>query len=411
MPPHGFVTRHIVSVQLLFVRYVSMSTNTRISVGNGKYCYTGPTCKLHGKAQTDIALTSLMAAYNNVEEATTADEMMKAKQELESARFAYDVTSEGTNILKDALNDAEGFEKLELQVRLHKAEEFAKQFEDKYEKESNLKPTKTDLVDVTLSDNHTYKVPTMTENDRGYEVGSKAPEGHMDIQDVKKNVVKDINEAIRAGYLPKDLKYRVTTSRFRGGQSLRVSIQNTKDSQMEEEVPLGQWGGTQQIPTELARNLKNRVGIIAEAYNVRESFNSMSDYPFRRYYAHTEIETEGQRRNRLDTAAKAKRKRDQKPNRDAFVNKVRENPKKAADSVPFYREIPANGKNYQVGRVPNSNIYVVKNTLSSGSTFLRAYDMSSSADNVQSAIEYEAVQGVNKTWGEPDLLKKMSRIF
>lgn len=372
-----------------------MSTN-KISIGNGRFCYSGPSCRLHGEKQVEAARTNLLSALNKVNTAKTLDEMMVSRQELESAKIAYDSTPEGLGLLKEHLSDTDDANlKLELQVRLNNAEKFAAAFEKQEEKDEGKVQGKTKpelgkgsgLVTVgQLNEDYTYDAPTSTvvSNDNGisFEVGNKY-EGWKPVKDIAAKVRKDFKEATEQGYLPAGLRYSVTIDKFSGGQAIRVEVLNTKDEEMWVDDPQARndWGDREPYARKdyspLHKDLSKRVQLIANAYNSQEIPNPLSEYLSVAYYSSVKIETERTRGQRLQDAEVAAVKRSEKPVRDRLLKSFREAPSQIDTHLNYTKTASTSYQDVKIGKVPDTHIWVAKLTNTrNGVNSYEAYDFS-----------------------------------
>lgn len=357
----------------------------RISIGRGKYCYSGPTCRLHGQKQVEAARTRLLTALNTTRNVTTLDEMVAARAELEAAKIAYDATPEGLRMLQDHLTDADESLKLELQVRLNNAKAFAEAYEtQEKQKFAGKKPTLGKLNTLTdvgsLNENYTYDVPTYEtvnpETDMyAPTVGSKYT-GWQSVKNIATKLRGDLKEATEKGYLPSGLRYAVTTDKYSGGQSIRVSIQNTKDSEM--------WVADPNFPdsvthSSLNAQLTERVKKLTDAYNSQAIYGQV-DYFNSLYYSSVEVESEKGKARRVMEAEFAARKRAEKPIRDNLNNLYRATPSKINEHVSYTHETKVGNSIVQVGQVKDSSVYIAKqtNTLT-GLVKFEAYDFSQKA--------------------------------
>lgn len=371
----------------------------KISIGNGRFCYSGPTCRLHGQAQIDTARNNLIQARNACDNAKTPEAMLEAQMKVASAAAAYDATSEGLSTLREAYEDeTDSFRKLEYQVRLHRAEEIVKRFEKEEEKKAlvEFNQIADGLVSVNFAKNHTYEEPTFNTPNAGQmyapTVGSKY-NGYRNVTEIAKDVRADLKEAVAKNYLPRGLKYSVTVDKYSGGASLRVVIQNTKDEEMLEK---DRWD-ERTIFSDKAKMLKSRVGKIVDAYNSRASYPEV-DYSNNLYYSNVSIEEERQRKFRVGEAAKAKRKRDQKGLRESFVKDYQANPLKALSTIDF-KEFNVNNQRSTVGRIPNSHVWVAVAKRPNGREHVFAYDFSDISDERADEVSESVAKNIFRNRG------------
>jgi hypothetical protein len=78
---------------------------TRVAVGNNKYCYTGPTCSIHGQHWSKAAEEKLNTAKKKLEDARTYEEFTAVRAEIDAAQAEYDLTSDGYTKLAERKND------------------------------------------------------------------------------------------------------------------------------------------------------------------------------------------------------------------------------------------------------------------------------------------------------------------
>lgn len=76
----------------------------RVQVGNGKYCYTGPTCNLHSQHWAIEAKERIKEAKAKLGDAETFEEFTKLKNQINAAEADYDKTAQGwTEIMSAAM--------------------------------------------------------------------------------------------------------------------------------------------------------------------------------------------------------------------------------------------------------------------------------------------------------------------
>ncbi len=79
---------------------------TKVPVGNGKYCYTGPTCNMHGQHWKKAAEVKLQEATEKLKTAETYEEFTAIKSEINAAQAEYDKTAEGwTQVMSAAMKE------------------------------------------------------------------------------------------------------------------------------------------------------------------------------------------------------------------------------------------------------------------------------------------------------------------
>lgn len=132
-------------------------------------------------------------------------------------------------------------------------------------------------------------------------------EGWQDAAVVAKKVRADIKAAVAAGTLPADLTYRVRTSKYAGGQSIRVIVEGMSDAEQYETWT--DWNGRQERRwSPAAQALRGTLQRLLDAYN-HDGSEAMVDYYDVMYYSFVEIEDDWGRRSRERVKAiKAARK-------------------------------------------------------------------------------------------------------
>jgi hypothetical protein len=125
------------------------------------------------------------------------------------------------------------------------------------------------------------------------------------ITQVAKDVRGDIKKSQLSGYLPPDLTYSVTTRKFAGGASMRVSVRGLEDDQIYDrrEEPDTRFSRTVYTPE--ADELRRRVGGLIAARNYDRS-DSMTDYFDVGFYSSVDLEDAQSRDFRLREAARRK---------------------------------------------------------------------------------------------------------
>lgn len=113
--------------------------------------------------------------------------------------------------------------------------------------------------------------------------------GYRPAAEVAKDVRADLKGAQKAGYLPGDLTFSVTTSSYSGGQSLCVSLRGMADEDIYGSDPASwQSGRTYSAAT---REVRTRVEAIAGAYG-RDTTDIQTDYFHVTYWCQVDVEDE-----------------------------------------------------------------------------------------------------------------------
>jgi len=140
-----------------------------------------------------------------------------------------------------------------------------------------------------LNKNHSYKVPTISPQEgymgsQGWR-GEKAPTTYMPSKEIAKNIRNDIKEAVKAGYLPSNLKYSVRHSSASMSSSIDVKI-----SGLGEDIDTHEYDTRydRMVHKPEVKELIERVENIHNAYN-SDSSNGMVDYFNRGYYGHVKV--------------------------------------------------------------------------------------------------------------------------
>lgn len=145
-------------------------------------------------------------------------------------------------------------------------------------------------------DDSTFTAPTAQVTESGANgpvvyttaVGSKYT-GFRDVADVAKDVRGDLKAAQAAGYLPDDVKMSVTTSKYAGGQALRVEIRGMSDQDIYRHDPTSWEPGRRYSAP--CREVIDRVDAIAGAYD-RSTTDAQTDYFNVMYWCHVDVEDE-----------------------------------------------------------------------------------------------------------------------
>jgi hypothetical protein len=109
---------------------------SRIAVGDDKFCYSGPACKLHGGQWIADAQKRRLAVVDGLKDATTFDDFMRLKQELLAAeadlKSFQALTPEGLKELKKSLSLAqEPEEKVKLREQVVEVQKTLKENQER----------------------------------------------------------------------------------------------------------------------------------------------------------------------------------------------------------------------------------------------------------------------------------------
>lgn len=350
-----------------------MTTAQRISLGGGKYCYSGPGCQWHSPTGTASIKQELRNATAAVTEATNMNEMFAARERLTAASIRYDATAEGQARLADEIADTDDLiEGRKLALRLQEAEKYAAQVEKDQEA---LWQGEQGSQSIALSDNHTYDVPTyhVADSSAYYpaKVGSKYDNTRwVSAKEIATNLRKDYAEAQAKGYLPKHLEFRVTAPTSRMFQSVEVKIIGVADSQAIVNDDGYSFGGKY---TDEARELLERTRLIHQAYN-SDSSDISTDYFQKHYGGSVSIEDEGGKKFREKEAHIAKLKRQTAPIKKALQKEFKNSPDFYNEKNISFTPLKGGGS---FARVPGTEFFVVKRSINgpSGSyESARVYD-------------------------------------
>lgn len=330
---------------------------SKISLGNGKYCYSGPTCRLHSAAQASAAksrLDHLISEY--LYGKGGINQIMELAPKIEAAQLEYDMTLEGREKLQEEINkcDDDDDEKLvKLKERLRRAQKVAFEVEELEEAEAG-RGTKT----RELSDEYTYTVPTYktetgTDNMFPSTFGSKFT-GFRPVVEIAKDVRKDLKEAVKGNYLPSAYGYYVKTDSYTGGQSLTVRVTGVNEGEIN------------------TNDLKNRIRTIADAYNASARYPQF-DYFNDTYLSRVEIESSREAQDRKQRAAASREAAKTKKTHNEYVKRFQQNRDKEIEKINL-KPIP--GRTLETGKVKNTDLWLVRRKLSSGEVKDYLFDFS-----------------------------------
>ena len=114
------------------------------------------------------------------------------------------------------------------------------------------------------------------------------------------------------------------------------------------------------------------------------------------YYSSVVVEEEQQRKFRLSEARKAKRKREQKPLREKFIRDYRANPLGALSQVEF-KEFQVDDQKSNIGRLPNTHVWVAVATRPSGRESVMAFDFSDVSEERESEVPNAIAKNIFKS--------------
>lgn len=345
----------------------------KVKLADGKYCYAGPGCRLHSPTGIEAARVKRDDALRLYVNASSLDEMGKAKEALTEASIAYDATTEGSATLQKILDtETNEIKRLEALVRLKDARAYVEKVEAEFAVEEE-KPTRKprtpkgekELVDIEISSNLSPEAeefaknltPTIIENG-GYLgankfIGAKCPEKYTSPSVIRGYIRDDIKEAQRVGYLPKNVQYSIS----KGGSynSIQIEVRGVKDSSAFTVEPDPRWPqDTREVPTQNAKELRDRVQLIADSYNSDDS-NSQVDYFNRSYYARVEIETERSKNYREKEARLRKDRTVGLSEQRTFIQSLKQDRKSALNQVVWSGE--EDGR--KIGRIPGTKLFVI----------------------------------------------------
>lgn len=294
--------------------------STRVNLGNGKYCYSGPNCKWHSATGTINAKKAITIAQQKVALSMNFDDMTEASDELRYAMEAYNSTPEGLAALELKLAlTTDPLEEASLQIRFDKAQALADEVNAKEQEawdKANVQPSSDNPFQ--LAENHTYEEALYHEENPGMYsavVGSKYESGkYLSSAELTKSIRNDLKEAQSKGYLPKALKFSVTKEDFSGGRSVSISIRGMdnksiygKDIQTKAELNQ-HFQDSNSVSDSQSKNtneIMERVKGIADAYN-NQSIHSEIDYFSTSYYSRVKIEDKFDREWREDQSTRKK---------------------------------------------------------------------------------------------------------
>jgi hypothetical protein len=268
-----------------------MTIQQRISVAGGGYCYTGPTCKLHGANAVSAARKQLRNAEAQITSAKTLNEFTSAQKSYTEARALFDSTADGqVQLEREIKEEKDPIARNVLANRAAVANKLAKDTEAAQQKEWEARG------ELEIRDNHTYEVPTYKEIEPGMYsavVGSKHnTERYVPVTEIAKDLRADIKEAQEKGYLPKNITYSVSTDKYSGGQSIKIAAKGLKKEDVFNTIDDEDgYRGRREIYTEKGAELKKRLETLVDAYNSK-SIHGEIDYFNSTYNSSVSLQTE-----------------------------------------------------------------------------------------------------------------------
>lgn len=139
---------------------------------------------------------------------------------------------------------------------------------------------------------------------RGYD-GSKSSDEYRPVAQIAKDVRADIKDAVKVGWLPENLEYRVTCG---SGDSINVTVIGLSDADREDPDGVARNGPGRTDRDEVVQ-VERRIKDLVEAYN-RSRTDSMTDYFEERFYSKVRFESEASRDFRVKEAARLKKVRE-----------------------------------------------------------------------------------------------------
>ena len=273
---------------------------SRISIGNGHYCYSGPTCRLHGAQLSKEARRDIQKAVIKVDAAVNTYDIIEAKYEMVQALIAYDATTDGQNALTAILQNIRD-DKYAIRLpyirRYRTAKAYVKTFERIAKINKNTTIDENGLVALVFDDNNSYNEKIIPNIKNGFK---------RFIYEVAADISRDIKDAQEKDYLPKGIVCEVEGTDHLKDSQIKINVQNVRDDDIYEQSPTESY---QLLQTAQAQELRRRIDVIVAPYN-SDSHNSEIDY-IPTYY-HVNIETERDREYRLSDPAWPR------PNADSF---------------------------------------------------------------------------------------------
>jgi len=338
---------------------------TRILLSNGRYCYSGPNCRLHStqgvnKAKADIVKTVQDYLYKNV----SLEDLTKQAQAKAKAELVYDATLEGQQELEHQLSSlTPGTEEhSRIDYRLTRAKIYEETLEEEAKNSSDDAEQKTGLVD-------TLDMNKVTTNKFDEEYNQTVSDGYLGAPHVKGTKVisqdyslKETISSIRAdfakekknGNLPSNVKYSV---RKDSPQHITITIQGLSDKGQFKKTDLSSESSVDLTPE--AKQLKARVDKIVTSYK-EDSSNPGVDYFNANFYSTVVIENEQSRKFRLKEQETAKARAIANVQQKDFVKNYGLKPEETLKRVIWMKDTGVN----TFGEIPGTKLIVVKNKMS-----------------------------------------------
>lgn len=286
-----------------------MSTQQRIKLQDGRYCYSGPNCSWHSPSGTAAAKKEMKLANVDVSKAVTFEELQAAQERLAAAQSRFDVTPEGLQALQNEIaTEDDSIVKEHLNNRRQHAEHLAAQIEVEQQKKWEASGQEGDLAKTFVGFHerkHTYKEPTFHttgENTMYPTTTGSNYDPKNRVTDVKRLLKKDIEKAVKAGYLPAGVDYHVTANAK--DNKIRLEARGIPDALVQ--IPEEDQGFSREWRTPEGKALHQRMSDMISSYN-SDSTNSMIDYFQSSYYVQSTIESEREKKWREEETARTKR--------------------------------------------------------------------------------------------------------
>lgn len=287
---------------------------TKVAVGNGRFCYSGPNCRLHGTAQIGEAKRQLFEAEDRLsvvlEFGTFAPEQVaEARREVREAQELYDATTEGQQYLRDFINRFDPtilpgeplwYARRDFQRRLRDAETYADRDEEYNQATARNpkarpweeKPDADGLVGVSFASTHSYRFSLPQTEDLGWaeqRTGAKFREDATPAE-TKRALSAEIKKAISENYLPSNVEYNISASRTGNSVDLTIRGLNVYAVQVDKEVTPEEYDKI----NELERRLDNVMNLFNQTTYPKD--NSLPRKAFR---ATVDFELPSERKDRL----------------------------------------------------------------------------------------------------------------
>lgn len=334
---------------------------TRIKLSNGSYCYSGPNCRLHSlqgvkKAEEarDIAINQFLYGGGGLAA------LSEARKNLDEAEKIYDATIPGQENLRNLMRGtSDKVEKTKYYLRLQAAVAYAEDLESENE------TTNSGLVEKIVFPETDGKYEKSIEPHEGYLVfnkpsihGAKSENAPYDLKSLVTLVRAEIATAVKEGYLPANLKYRVRKEP-NSHSKMEVDVQglSNKASLADPNEDDG-WGSTYGNGlTPEAKELKRRLEKVTTVYRVDASNGQFDEYNTNYYYSIT-FETEKGLENRKHSAALRKERTTGIASQKQIVSDYKTKGDSVFSNVNWESHSEADA--YQFGTLPGTKMVVVK---------------------------------------------------